>query len=105
RLSVAKTGENPNLQYNLRGLLFRQTCDRGVQRVVLRGWWGAEFHVRLTDLNVRCQAALVDAGVGRSQVSHRGQQQSAAIGKFHQLLACGASERALAYELGASVSA
>ena len=39
-----------------------QARDGGVQRVVFGGWCGAKLHVRLTDLDVRRQAAFVDAG-------------------------------------------
>src|SRR6185503_9633088 len=105
RLSVAKTGENPNLQYNLRGLLFRQACKCGVKGFILGRRWGAELHVWLADLDVGRQATFVDAGVSGSEIAHRREQQSAAIGKLHELLACGTTERALADQFGASVAA
>ena len=68
------------------------------------GGVGAELDVRLIDFDVGRETALVNAFVLRREIAHGRQQQSAAVGQLHELLARGASERAFADELRAVVA-
>ena len=80
----------------LRGLLewLRQSLDCLLQRFVGRRRISAEVNVRFFDRDIGRQALLVESRALRCEIANVGQQQTAAVRQFDELLTCGAADSA-----------